>query len=145
MRYGYARVSTAGQDLEVQLQALKSESCDKIYSEKFTGIKADRPELNKVLQLLKEGDTLVVTKLDQFIKTHDNKRVYIKVQKSNGFWWSTKTTKSVTSTSQISFNVNAGTGDYRIVVYDAPESTGYDKPPLYYAKSTKYSGSVTGL
>lgn len=68
MRYGYARVSTAGQDLEVQLQALESESCDKIYSEKFTGTKADRPELNKVLELLKEGDTLVVTKLDRLAR-----------------------------------------------------------------------------
>lgn len=68
MRYGYARVSTAGQDLEVQLQALESESCDKIYFEKFTGTKADRPELNKVLELLKEGDTLVVTKLDRLAR-----------------------------------------------------------------------------
>ncbi|MGG0889966.1 hypothetical protein [Cytobacillus horneckiae] len=84
-------------------------------------------------------------KVDKFIKTHKNKRVYIEVQKSNGFFWSTKATKSVTNTSQISFNVNAGEGDYRLVIYDAVERTGYDKPPLYYAKSSKYSGSVTGL
>ncbi|MGG3495715.1 hypothetical protein ABES08_07950 [Peribacillus simplex] len=84
-------------------------------------------------------------KVDKFIKTHNNKRVYIQVQKSNGIWWTTKTTKSVTSTSQISFNVTAGEGDYRLVVYDAVERTGYDKPPLYYAKSSQYSGTVTGL
>ena len=68
MRYGYARVSTMGQDLEVQLQQLEKECCDKIYSEKFTGTKADRPQLNEVLDQLKEGDTLVVTKLDRLAR-----------------------------------------------------------------------------
>lgn len=68
-KYGYARVSTASQDLESQLQALENEGCDKIYSEKFTGTKADRPKFTKLLSLLKEGDTLVVTKLDRFART----------------------------------------------------------------------------
>lgn len=68
MKYGYARVSTVSQELEVQLQALKKENCDKVYSEKFTGTKADRPQLIEVLSLLKEGDTLVVTKLDRLAR-----------------------------------------------------------------------------
>lgn len=84
-------------------------------------------------------------KVDQFIKTANNKTVHVQVQKSNGFWWSTQASRTVTNTNQINFNVNAGTGDYRIVVYDAAETTGYDKPPLYRAKTTKYSGSITGL
>ena len=69
MKYGYARVSTVSQDLESQLQSLENEGCDKIYSEKFTGTKADRPKFNEVLSLLKEGDTLVVTKLDRFARS----------------------------------------------------------------------------
>jgi len=68
MKYGYARVSTVAQELEVQLEALKSEGCEIIYSEKFTGTKTDRPELNEVLSILKEGDTLVVTKLDRLAR-----------------------------------------------------------------------------
>ena len=68
MKYGYARVSTVHQDLEVQLLALEKEGCDKIYSEKFTGTKADRPQLQEVLDLLQEGDTLVVTKLDRLAR-----------------------------------------------------------------------------
>ncbi|WP_283746813.1 recombinase family protein [Bacillus cereus] len=68
MKYGYARVSTVSQELEVQLTALENEGCDKIYSEKFTGTKSDRPQLQKVLSLLKEGDTLVVTKLDRLAR-----------------------------------------------------------------------------
>lgn len=69
MKYGYARVSTVGQDLETQLQQLKSEGCEKIYSEKFTGTKADRPEFQKLISKLEERDTLVVTKLDRFARS----------------------------------------------------------------------------
>ena len=68
MKYGYARVSTLNQDLEVQLQQLKSENCDVIYKEKFTGTSMEREELKKVLSLLKDGDTLVVTKLDRLAR-----------------------------------------------------------------------------
>ena len=68
MKYGYARVSTVSQELEVQFQALENENCDNIYSEKFTGTKAVRPQLQEVLSLLKEGDTLVVTKLDRLAR-----------------------------------------------------------------------------
>ncbi|WML54328.1 recombinase family protein [Neobacillus sp. PS3-12] len=69
MKYGYARVSTLHQELESQLQALMKEGCDKIYSDKFTGTKTDRPQFSKLLQQLQEGDTLVVTKLDRFART----------------------------------------------------------------------------
>ena len=69
MKYGYARVSTASQDLESQLQTLEKEGCDKIYSEKFTGTKADRPKFTELLSTLKEGDTLVITKLDRFARS----------------------------------------------------------------------------
>jgi len=69
MKYGYARVSTMGQDLSSQLKALKEEGCEKVYRDKFTGTKSDRPEFTKLLSLLKEGDTLVVTKLDRFARS----------------------------------------------------------------------------
>ncbi|MBR8661138.1 recombinase family protein [Brevibacillus sp. NL20B1] len=69
MRYGYARVSTVGQDLQAQIDALKAEGCDVIYSEKFTGTRTDRPEFQRLLAELKAGDTLVVTKLDRFARS----------------------------------------------------------------------------
>ena len=69
MKYGYARVSTFNQDLKAQKQALESEGCDVIYSEKFTGTKADRPEFVALLSKLEAGDTLVVTKLDRFARS----------------------------------------------------------------------------
>lgn len=68
MIYGYARVSTHTQDFNGQVDTLKAEGCKKIYHEKFTGTKTDRPEFNKLLQELKEGDTLKVTKLDRLAR-----------------------------------------------------------------------------
>ena len=58
---GYARVSTAGQSLDVQLEALKT--CDKIFQEKESGAKAERPQLALMLDYAREGDIITVTKL----------------------------------------------------------------------------------
>ncbi|RFU67471.1 recombinase family protein [Peribacillus saganii] len=69
MKYGYARVSTFHQDLEVQLQQLEKENCHKIFSEKYTGTSKKRVEFQKLINLLQEGDTLVVTKLDRFARS----------------------------------------------------------------------------
>ncbi|MGG1150991.1 recombinase family protein [Bacillus wiedmannii] len=68
MKYGYARVSMKHQDFESQLQTLNGEGCEVIYSEKFTGTTTDRPELTKVLEVLCEGDSLIVTKLDRLAR-----------------------------------------------------------------------------
>lgn len=72
MKYGYARVSTRHQDLEGQMRQLEEEHCDRIYFEKITGTKSNRPEFQKLLQEIKTGDTLVVTKLDRFARSTQN-------------------------------------------------------------------------
>lgn len=67
-KYGYARVSTAGQDLETQIETLIKQGCKEtnIYSEKYTGTKTkQRKELQALLDNLKPGDELIVTKLDR--------------------------------------------------------------------------------
>lgn len=70
MEYGYARVSTTAQDLSVQKEALINVGIEKskIYSDKFTGIKTDRPEFNLLLEKLKPNDTLTITKLDRLAR-----------------------------------------------------------------------------
>ncbi len=70
MIYGYARVSTIGQategnSLEDQEKQLRENGAVEIYEEAWTGTKLDRPEFQKILQKIKKGDTLVVTKLDR--------------------------------------------------------------------------------
>lgn len=72
MKIGYARVSTINQDLEGQVQQLEKEKCDKIYSEKISGTKTERAEFVKAINELKEGDTLVVTKIDRFARNTRN-------------------------------------------------------------------------
>ena len=74
MRYGYARVSTKGQErdgnsLENQVKDLKAAGCDKVIEEAYTGTKMDRPKFTKLIAKLKAGDTLVVCKLDRFART----------------------------------------------------------------------------
>lgn len=74
MIYGYARVSTAaqgrdGNSLEDLVAALQKYGCHQIIEEAFTGKTMDRPKFQKLLELLKEGDTLVVCKLDRFART----------------------------------------------------------------------------
>ncbi len=63
--FGYARVSTEQQNLDRQLDALKKYGVDCIYNEKMTGTKKDRPELNKMLDRMTEGDTVVIESLSR--------------------------------------------------------------------------------
>lgn len=65
MIYGYARVSTCQQDTEIQLKELRRFGVDLIYEEKISGVSRERPELKKLLDILKKGDVLVVYKLDR--------------------------------------------------------------------------------
>lgn len=65
MKYGYARVSTHQQSTDVQIKQLQEADCDLIFSETYTRRTTKRPELNRLLETLKSGDTLTVTKLDR--------------------------------------------------------------------------------
>ena len=68
--YGYARVSTNGQDLKEQVSELISAGVEskKVFSEKFTGTTTKRPEFEKLMNQVNSGDTIVVTKLDRFAR-----------------------------------------------------------------------------
>lgn len=74
MIYGYSRVSTKsqakdGNSLEAQEAALRAAGAQKIYSDAFTGTKSHRPELDKLLEVIRSGDTLIVTKLDRIARS----------------------------------------------------------------------------
>ncbi|NRD30315.1 recombinase family protein [Shewanella sp. DC2-4] len=65
MLIGYARISTQDQNLKLQLDALAKAGCQKVFEDTLSGTRADRPGLGKALEMLREGDTLVVWKLDR--------------------------------------------------------------------------------
>jgi DNA invertase Pin-like site-specific DNA recombinase len=65
MLIGYARVSTDEQNLDLQLSALKQAGCEQIYTDKVSGTKAERKGLTEALSYLRQGDTLVVWRLDR--------------------------------------------------------------------------------
>ncbi|ENF7819572.1 recombinase family protein, partial [Enterobacter soli] len=62
MQYGYARVSTFDQNLELQLEALNRSECDQIFEDKISGAKSKRPGLDKMMKSLRPGDTVIVWK-----------------------------------------------------------------------------------
>jgi DNA invertase Pin-like site-specific DNA recombinase len=66
---GYARVSTDGQSLQSQTEALHAVGCARIFAEKMSGAYADRPQLAKAIAALGQGDTLIVVKLDRLARS----------------------------------------------------------------------------
>lgn len=72
MLIGYARVSTQDQNLDLQIDALSNAGCKKIFHEKTSGSRAERPEFSKAREALREGDTLVVWKLDRLGRSVKN-------------------------------------------------------------------------
>ena len=69
MKIGYARVSTHDQNSNLQLDALETAGCKRIFSEKASGSKTDRHELAKALEFARSGDTIVVWKLDRLARS----------------------------------------------------------------------------
>ena len=72
MLIGYARVSTQDQNLDLQSEALTKAGCERIFNDKISGSRAERPGLTKALEMLREGDTLVVWKLDRLGRSVKN-------------------------------------------------------------------------
>ena len=60
MKFGDARCSTLDQNLDWQIDALTKDRCDRIFQEKFTGTRKDRPELLRMMDVLREGDTVII-------------------------------------------------------------------------------------
>jgi DNA invertase Pin-like site-specific DNA recombinase len=72
MKIGYARVSTREQNLDMQVIALEAAGCEKIYEEKVSGVKVERPILNNLINQLRPNDVLVIWKLDRLGRSLKN-------------------------------------------------------------------------
>ncbi|TDB64367.1 recombinase family protein [Arundinibacter roseus] len=70
--FGYARVSTADQITDTQIDALQKFGCDRIFKEKISGLSVQRPALDEMLSLLREGDTVVVSRFNRLGRSRDH-------------------------------------------------------------------------
>jgi len=111
---GYARVSSLGQSLDVQLNKLNESGCDKIYHEKRSGATAQRPELNKCLDYVREGDVLVITKLDRLARStlHLHKIVDYLTSKDVGFKVLDQSFDTTTKEGRLMFSVLASIAEF---------------------------------
>jgi DNA invertase Pin-like site-specific DNA recombinase len=97
--YGYARVSTNGQDLSAQDAELYGAGCAKVFKEKVSGAKTDRPELAKLIRRLEPDDVLMVTRLDRLARsTRDLLNVLDELAKRGAGFRSLKDTWADTTT-----------------------------------------------
>ena len=97
--FGYARVSTNGQDLAAQDAELRAFGCAKVFKEKASGARSDRPELAKVIGRLEPGDVLVVVRLDRLARsTRDLLNVLDELSKRGAGFRSLKDTWADTTT-----------------------------------------------
>jgi DNA invertase Pin-like site-specific DNA recombinase len=97
--FGYARVSTRDQDLAAQDAELMAAGCAKVFREKVSGAKTDRPELAKVIGRLEPGDVLVVTRLDRLARsTRDLLNVIAAISERGAGFKSLKDTWADTTT-----------------------------------------------
>jgi len=86
MIIGYARVSTDGQTLDAQQAALKAAGAERVFAEKVSGAKTDRKQLAKAIEALREGDVLLVTRLDRLARSTRDLLNVLAQRQASGPW-----------------------------------------------------------
>ena len=114
MKFGYARVSTQDQNLELQKDALKFFGCNQIFEEKVSGKNRDRPELKKLIQMLRNGDSVVVWKLDRLGRSlRDLIDLVAEIQSRGADFISIKDSiNTQTATGRFTFNIFASLAEF---------------------------------
>ncbi|MBX3710053.1 MAG: recombinase family protein [Gammaproteobacteria bacterium] len=114
MKIGYARVSTREQNLDMQVSALEYAGCEKIYEEVVIGAKADRPVLNNLIKQLRDGDVVVVWKLDRLGRSlkHLVELVHILMQRNIGLCSLNDPIDTTTPQGRLIFNIFASLAEF---------------------------------
>lgn len=113
-RIGYARVSTADQDLAPQLDVLHVRGCEPVYSEHASGKTADRPELANAMKALRAGDTLVVWRLDRLGRSLPDLIAAVNELAKRGIAFEsvTEAIDTTTAAGKLVFNIFASLADF---------------------------------
>ena len=114
MKIGYARVSTADQNLNLQLDALKKIRCEKIYQEKVSGARFARPELDEMMKNVRSGDIIVVWKLDRLGRSlkHLVELVGTLMEKEVGLQSLNDPIDTTTPQGRLTFNIFASLAEF---------------------------------
>ena len=114
MRIGYARVSSDDQNLDLQRDALQKSGCERVYEEKESGGKVDRPELLRMLEVLRKGDTLVVWRLDRLGRSLKHLIEVVEKLEAMGVGFSSVTESIDTTTSggKLIFHIFAALAEF---------------------------------
>ena len=114
MKLGYARVSTEDQSLDLQRDALRKAGTERIYEEKESGGKVERPELLKLLDTLRPGDTLVVWRLDRLGRSlkHLIQTIEELEARGVGFQSVTETIDTTTPNGKLIFHIFAALAEF---------------------------------
>ncbi len=147
MDIGYARVSTGEQTLDLQLDALNSAGCGKIYQETASGAKADRPVLDEVLSYLRTGDTLVVWRLDRLGRSlkHLIEVVAALAERGIGFKSLTEQIDTTTPGGKLIFHVFGALAEFeRDLIRERTQAGLADAKQLELAR-TLYDGGQTDI
>jgi len=114
MKIGYARVSTKDQNLNLQVDALKNAGCEKIYQEKASGAKAERPQLNKLLDNVRQDDVIVIWKLDRLGRSlkHLVQLVHDLMEKGVGLQSLNDPIDTTSAQGRLTFNIFASLAEF---------------------------------
>lgn len=115
MIIGYARVSTSDQNLDRQIDLLREQGCERIYQERITGTTKERPELNRMFEALREGDTVIICELtrlsrsvkDLFSLVEQIKNIGVNIKSLKEPWMDTTTPQGM-----LLFSVFAGVSQF---------------------------------
>ena len=126
---GYARVSTIGQSLDVQLSKLNEFGCDEIFQDKHSGTTADRPKLKQCRKYVRKGDNLVITKLDRLARStyHLTQIAEELKEKGVGLVVLDQNIDTSTSTGKLLFNMLASIAEFETEIRKERQMEGIAK------------------
>lgn len=127
---GYARVSSTGQSLDVQIEKLNNYGCEKIYQEKISGVEQNRPELIKCLDYVRDSkDTLVITRLDRMARSTLHLGHIIKQLNNKGvnFVVIDQSIDTTTSFGMLTFNILSSVAEFENEIRKERQKEGIQK------------------
>lgn len=132
MKIGYARVSTKDQSLDLQMDALTKEGCKRIFSEHVSGTKSKRIELQKMIDHVREGDVIVVWKLDRLGRSLKNLVDLISLfqERGVGFKSLQDSIDTTTPTGKLTFHLFAALAEFERAIISERTKAGLEAARL---------------